>query len=89
MVAALTVAKKTEPKAAEQGIKLAPDEKELRRWYTERRSHEVPQDDDEDDNGKRYVGLKNLQTLRLTRITASGRHNENTSTILSQPLNNG
>ena len=61
MVAALTVAKKTESKAAEQGIKLAPDEKELRRWYTERRSHEVPQDDDEDDSGKRYVGLKTFR----------------------------
>jgi len=58
MVAALTVAKKAESKAAEQGIKLAPDEKELKRWYTERRSHEVSQGDDEDDSGKRYIRLK-------------------------------
>jgi len=58
MVVALTVTKKAESKAAEQGVKLAPDEKELRRWYTERCGHEVPQDNNEDGSGRRHVRLE-------------------------------
>jgi hypothetical protein len=55
MVAALTVTKKAESKAAERGVKLAPDEKELRRWYTQSRSRDDSKAGEEDNEERRYV----------------------------------
>ncbi|KXN92797.1 hypothetical protein AN958_04724 [Leucoagaricus sp. SymC.cos] len=55
MVAALTTVQKADAKASERGVKLAPDEKELKRWYTQRRGDDDSQLDDADDGGRRYV----------------------------------
>ncbi|KAF5349713.1 hypothetical protein D9756_008940 [Leucocoprinus leucothites] len=45
--------KKADSKAAERGVKLAPDEKELKRRYTRRHREELQPDDDEED--RRYT----------------------------------
>ncbi|KAF5346054.1 hypothetical protein D9756_010828 [Leucocoprinus leucothites] len=58
MVAALTVAKKAESKAAERGVKLAPDEKELKRWYTRRHREESQADDGDEDRSRREAQRK-------------------------------
>jgi hypothetical protein len=55
MVAAVVVAKKAEPKASEQGVKLAPDEKELKRWYTEHRNRDDTQAEPDGDDDRRYA----------------------------------
>ncbi|KXN92796.1 hypothetical protein AN958_04723 [Leucoagaricus sp. SymC.cos] len=52
MVAALTTVQKADAKASERGVKLAPDEKELKRWYTQRRGDDDSQLDDADDGGR-------------------------------------
>lgn len=53
MVAALTATKKADTKASERGFKLAPDEKDLKRWYTQRRTQDDSQPDDDDDEDKK------------------------------------
>jgi hypothetical protein len=54
MVAALTTTKRPDTKASQQGVKLAPDEKELQRWYTLQRSQRESQAS-EDDGERRYL----------------------------------
>jgi hypothetical protein len=55
MVAVLTATKKPDSKTSQQGVKLAPDEKELRRWYTLQRSQRESQAYEDDDDRRYFV----------------------------------
>lgn len=80
MVAALTVAKKADAKAVERGVKLAPDEKELRRWYTQRRTRDdSPVEEDDDD--KRYAEPFPICAKMLNILSVNETLGGNTRTI--------
>ncbi|KAF9443525.1 hypothetical protein P691DRAFT_713179 [Macrolepiota fuliginosa MF-IS2] len=68
MVAALTTARKTDSKASERGVKLAPDEKELRRWYTRQRAHDDSQPEEGDDEKRKRDAQRKYKNDPLTVI---------------------